>query len=142
VIEIQRDARGEFTYWMISYSDVRVVDEIREDRKFGELLMDGDMLYVPEASGYMRDGKPSLHASLTRYTRMIIRGRTVLLRDDALKVYREQNRLYDYGILIKVSDQADLLTDLDHVKHESIKVLYADPAKPWRDPFVTGPNQR
>jgi len=133
---------GEFRYWLRSYSDARQADEIREDKKFGELLIDSDRLYVPEASGYTRDSEPSLFASVTRYTRTAIRGRTVLLRDDALKAYREQNRLYDYGILIKVDDHADLLADLGHVKHESIKVLYEDPAKPWRDPLVNGPNSR
>ena len=75
-------------------------------------------------------------------TRAVIQGHTVLLRDDALKAYRENNQLYDYGILIRVSDKATLFTDLDHVKHESIKVLYQDRSKGWDDPFVHGPNPR
>ena len=143
VLEIQRNLTGGgFEYWMRSYSDARMADEIGEARKFGELLIDSDRLYVPVASGFMNEGKPILSASITRYTRMTIRGHTVLLRDDALKVYRDQNRLYDYGILIKVDDHADLLADLDRVRHESIKVLYENPNKPWRDPFVNGPNPR
>ena len=51
---------------------------------------------------------------------------------------RKENKLYDYGILVKVKDQADFMLDLGKVEHPSVKVLYSDPAKSWNDPFVHG----
>jgi hypothetical protein len=59
-----------------------------------------------------------------------------------LKAYEEHNRLYDYGILIKVANLAKPLQDLSMVKHESIKLLFHDRSKLWKDPFVSGPNSR
>jgi hypothetical protein len=129
-------------YKMSYYRDVRNEGEIEESEKSGQLLAEGDELFLPEASGYMRDGKVSLRAYIERYTRVRINGRTVLMRDDALREYREHDRLYDYGILIKVSEAADIFTDLEKVKHESVKVLYKDPKKEWKDPFVNGGNER
>jgi hypothetical protein len=129
-------------YRMTFYSDVVLADAIDEKEKSGQLLPENNELFVPEASGYTSDGKVSLLAKITRYTRIQINGHTVLMRDDALKEYREHDRLYDYGILIKVQDSADFFVNLDKVKHESLKVLYKDPGKEWKDPFVHGANDR
>ena len=127
---------------MTFYSDVADRDEIIESEKHGDVIVDGDKLFVPTASGSFKDGKPSLHAEITRYTRLQIKGHTVLLRDDALKAYREQNQLYNYGILIKVAESITYTEKLSVAKHESIKVLYENASKEWKDPFVNGPNKR
>jgi len=132
----------EIQYKMTFYTDVHTTGEIEESEKSGQLLAEGEELFLPQASGYTREGKVSLRAYIERYTRVRVNGRTVLMRDDALREFREHDRLYDYGILIKVSDTADLFTDLEKVKHESIKVLYRDPKKEWKDPFVNGGNER
>ncbi|HEV2296590.1 MAG TPA: hypothetical protein VGR35_22290 [Tepidisphaeraceae bacterium] len=105
-------------------------------------MIEGRVVYLPEAYGYMHDGKPLLLASITRHTLIEVNGRKVLMRDDALRAFREHNKLYDYGILVKVKDEAGIMLDLRKVEHPSIKVLYADPAKPWNDPFVHGANSR
>lgn len=133
---------GSLRYRMKFRSDVVVADMIRESEKDGQPLVEGDELYLPEASGYVLDGKTSLWASITRYTRVNLQGRTVLMRDDALRAFRKNNRLYDYGILIKVLDRGDPFLNLAAVKHESIKVLYQNTTGPWQDPFVHGPNPR
>jgi len=36
----------------------------------------------------------------------------------------------------------DLMTELSEVKRPSIKLLYSDPTKPWKDPFIYGGNAR
>lgn len=141
VLAIEKDFSGKLRYRMTFYSDVgRSQNEIKETEKQGEVLIDGDKLYLPQAYGHIFNGKPTLRADITRYTRLEIKGRRVFLRDDALKAFRKQNKLYDYGILIKVADGID--SELDRAKHESIKVLYQDAAKEWKDPFVNGPNER
>jgi hypothetical protein len=129
-------------YRLRSYSDSSSANDINQDEQHGGCLIEGRSVYLPKAYGYMSDGKPQLLASITRYTFVQINGRNVLMRDDALRAFREQNKLYDYGILVKVKDEAGLTLDLRKVEHPSIKVLYADPAKPWNDPFVHGANSR
>lgn len=133
---------GGLRYRMKFHSDVVVANMIRESEEHGQPLVEGDELYLPEATGYVLDGKTSLSASITRYTRINVQGRTVLMRDDALREFRKHNRLYDYGILVKVLDKADLFLNLADVKHESIKVLSQNTTRPWQDPFVHGPNAR
>lgn len=98
--------------------------------KHGWPLVEGDRLYLPVSS------------QITRYRRVNVKGHTVLMEDEALRAFREQNRLYDYGILIKVLDKGDPFLNLTSVKHESIKVLYQNATAPWQDPFVHGPNAR
>jgi hypothetical protein len=90
----------------------------------------------------MNEGRPRFLASITRYTRVEINGRKVLMRDDALRAFRKENKLYGYGILVEVKDRADFMLDLRKVEHPSVKVLYSDPSKPWNDPFVHGANAR
>lgn len=135
-------AAGSLRYRKKFYSDVVVAGMTRGSEKDGQPFVEGDELYLPEASGSAQDGKTSLWASITRYTRVNLEGRTVLMRDDALSEFREHNRLYDYGILIKVLDKGDPFLNLADVKHESIKVLYENTTRPWQDPFIYGPNDR
>jgi hypothetical protein len=126
VIDKSNDGDGP-NYRKSFHSDVHVqivgMSAIEQDVRTGSCLIDGNRIFIPEASGYMQDGKPELRASIERFTRATINGRVVLLRDDAQQAYESENKLYDYGILIKVADTADLLLDLDEVRHESIKSL-------------------
>jgi hypothetical protein len=122
------------------YTDVQSGNAIKDDPSFGSYLVDGNTIYLPLASGTMNDGRPSLTASIERYRWVEINHHSVLMRDDAWQAFRESNKLYDYGILIKVSEDDPL--SLDSVKHPSIKLLYADPMKSWADPFVHGANER
>lgn len=143
VLVLEKNLMGkDIGYRLRFHSDVSWSAAIKQDERGGGCLIEGRALYLPEADGYMHDGKPHLRASIKRYTLVEINGRRVLIRDDALSAFRNQNKLYDYGILVKVQDQADILLDLTKVEHPSIKVLYADPNKPWDDPFVHGPNDR
>jgi hypothetical protein len=139
---IDTDSRNELSYRKRSYSDRISENSIAQDERHGSCLAEGDTLYVPEAYGYFSDGKPRLLASIERLTRVTINGHQVLMRDDALKSFREDNKLYDYGILIKVSNASGWDVRLENVPSPSIKALYADPSKPWKDPFVHGPNSR
>ena len=123
------------------HTDVEMVGAIEQDEKWGSCLVDGDALYVPEASGVARDGKAFLMASIDRYTLRTINGRVVLMRDDAFHLFEEKGKLYDYGILIKIDKTLPPGSSLRDVEHPSIKVLYDDPTKPWHDPFVDGPNE-
>jgi hypothetical protein len=139
---LEKNSSNDIDYRMRSYSDVSSADAIPQDERCGSCLIDGNVMYVPEADGFMLEGKPRLLASVTRYTLVEINRRKVLMRDDALQAYREQDKLYDYGILIKVDEQRKGEVDLRKVEHPSIKLLYSDPTKPWRDPFVNGANPR
>ena len=78
----------------------------------------------------------------TRYTRMKINNQIVLLRDDALKQFKLENKLYDYGVLVKISDVHDSIEDLSKAPHPSIRTLYENPSAGWNDPFVNGANPR
>jgi hypothetical protein len=116
--------------------------EIDQDILEGRCLVNGDDIYIPEAQGRRKGSEVKLEASIERLTRLLVNGYTVLMRDDALEVFRKKNELYDYGILMRVSTESNILADLKKAKHESIKVLYTDPKKDWKDPFVHGPNKR
>ena len=78
----------------------------------------------------------------TKYTRRKINGHIVLLRDDALKQFERNNKLYDYGVLVKISDDHDSIDDLSTAPHPSIRDLYENPDSGWNDPFVHGANSR
>lgn len=143
VIQLEKEFRGDgLRYRMHFYTDVVSADNIEQDVLRGVPLAYADSLFLPEAFGYYHDGKPVLQSRVTRYVMRRINGHTVLMRDDALKAYEDENKLYDYGILIKVSEDSSLMVDLPKVEHKSIKMLYAEPGNPWRDPFVHGPNAR
>jgi hypothetical protein len=143
VLVIEESIVGsELRYRKSFYSDVRSPDDIEQEIRTGNCLIDGNRIFIPQAYGYLRGGKPQLLASIERLTRASINGRIVLLRDDARVAFEAENKLYDYGILIKVADKPHLLLDLAEVKHESIKLLQNDKSKAWQDPFTNGPNER
>lgn len=128
--------RDEISYQMRFHSDVRLADDIALEELHGRCLIDGDVLYVPQVFGYTTNGQPRVIAEVTRFTLLEINGHKTLMRDDALRAFRIENKLYDYGILIKVSGTMNRPPDLRNVQHPSIKLLHSDPNKPWSDPFV------
>jgi hypothetical protein len=143
VLVLERGVGGDLRYEMTFYSDVVSPDDIEQEIQTGGVLIEGDHVYIPRAHGYYHDGVPRLLASIDRYTIVTINGHQTLMRDDAYKVYQQENRLFDYGILIRVSDPPPLFwSDFASVEHKSIKVLYEDPTKEWQDPYVHGPNER
>jgi len=145
VLTIEKGLTGDLEYRKTFYSDV-VLDESEDsfDQKVysGSCRIEDICIYIPIAFGWYRDGKPHLHASIDRYTKVAVNGQVTLMRDDAYTAFRSENKLYDYGILIKVATEADKFLELEKVEHTSIKILYADETKPWKDPFVHGPNER
>ena len=124
-----------FSYRLFMYSDIEAPDEIPQKELSGDVLVEGERLFLPIAAGYHypNQKQPVLNAYLYRYTRMTIHGCIVLLRDDALRHYLKDKSLYD-GILIRVADDTKQLTKLADAKHESIKILYDDPKKEWKYP--------
>ena len=142
VLVLEKDLSDEIGYRMRFYTDTDLSGEIKQDERRGSSLTSGHAIYIPQASGFYHDGKPLLLASVTQYTLMQINGHAVLVRDDALKAYQTENKLYDYGILIRVTAKAEPLLELKKVEHPSIKLLYSDPNKPSADPFVHGPTPR
>ena len=140
VLSIEKGVPDGLSYRMTFYTDVILADAIEQSELRGDVLTNGDQMYVGTASGYILDGKPTLFGTVKRYTRATINGRVVLLRDDALQAYRKDGTLYDYGILIRVSEKAARLGKLAAAPHESITVLQRNPKKEWKDPFIHGPN--
>jgi hypothetical protein len=105
-------------------------------------LIEGRAILLPRAYGFVHDGKPVLLARVDRLTLVEVNGHKVLMREDAIRAFRESKKLYDYGILVKVSEDPDATADLRRVQHPSIKLLYSDPSKPWHDPWTSGANER
>jgi hypothetical protein len=132
---------GNVEYRMRRHSDVSSNLDIPQDELRGTCLTVGNTLFLPEAYGFFNDGKPILLSNVTRYTHIEINGHRVLMRDDALRAFRTDHKLYDYGILVKVNDKPDRV-DIQKVAHPSIKMLQSNPNVPWQDPFVPGPNNR
>jgi len=101
-------------------------------------------LTITERHGF-RTSDGTLHDPIeyeTKYTRMKINGHIVLLRDDALKQFESDNKLSDYGVLVKISDNHESIDDLSNAPHPSIRALYEEPDSGWNDPFVHGANSR
>lgn len=142
VLAIEKNIDGTLAYRKSFHSDVGSANAIEQDLTRGSCLIEENRIYIPEAFGYYRDNKPNLLASIDRYVKVMVNNHVTLMRDDAYAAFQEENKLYDYGILIKVSDKADWQLDLGKVEHKSIKVLYSDKTKEWKDPFVSGPNER
>lgn len=84
-----------FSYRLFMYSDIENADEIPQEELSGDILVEGEHLFLPMAAGYHYPNKkePVLSAYLFRYTRMSIQGHTVLLRDDALRHYQKDKSL-------------------------------------------------
>jgi hypothetical protein len=137
VLHLARDINGDLVYRMRIRSDVYDPTEIQQSELRGDCLTVGGILYLPTADGYVRDGKTELRASLDKYALMKINGHDVLMRADAAQIYKKDHKLYDYGILIKVSDESSRFIDLTNISNPSVKLLYADPTKPWSDPYIS-----
>lgn len=143
VLVVEKDYTGEHLRFDMRFtSDFSSADSIRQPEQSGSCVAERHRLFVPRAYGYYHDGKPVIASSLTRYTRMVVNGHVVLMRDDALEAFTRKDKLYDYGILIRTGRELARRQALREVPAPSIKLLYRDPAKPWNDPFVAGPNER
>src|SRR5262245_57866319 len=66
VVVISEGLTDGLHYDKTFHSDVHMADDIQQDSRSGSCLTEGDRLYLPEAYGYMRDGKPHLLASIDR----------------------------------------------------------------------------
>src|SRR4051812_20898265 len=75
VLVLDKGLRDDIGYRLRSYSDVSSANDIKQDEQRGSCLIEGQVVYLPEAYGYMHDGKPQLLASISRYTLMEINGR-------------------------------------------------------------------
>src|SRR5689334_18474260 len=104
VLVLKKDSEGEVHYREHSHHDVSTAGSIEQDEERGTCLIEGRTIFVPRAYGFMNDGKPVLLANIDRFTFMEVNGRKVLMRDAALRAFRDENKLYDYGILVKVSE--------------------------------------
>lgn len=142
VILIEEGLHDDLNYRKTFYSDVSSRNSIEQDMCRGSCLTEGNRIYIPEAYGFYRDGKPKLLSSVDRYTKVVVNGHVTLMRDDAYNSFLTESKLYDYGILIKVPANADPFLDFEKVEHKSIKILYDDKTKKWNDPFVSGANER
>jgi len=142
VLSISNNLSDGLRYRKRFYTDVISPDDIEQDESTGSCLIEGNRIYIPEAFGFYHKDKLQLDAAISLYTKVTVNGHITLMRDDAYAAFKAGQKLYDYGILIKVSAKNDLLFDLDTVQRKSITVLYSDPTKRWQDPFVHGPNER
>ncbi len=142
VLVVEKGLSNDLSFRKTFFSDVEIADSIEQDIHSGSCLFEANRIYIPEAFGYYRDGKPHLLGSIERYTKVTVNGHVTLMRDDAYRAFKSQNTLYDYGILIKVSTDVDAALEIKKVEHKSIKILYNDQTKQWNDPFVHGPNKR
>jgi hypothetical protein len=120
VLEIKA---GKFRYWF--YSDVS----------------GGDTPKYPLTGEYThQDGKLILNNAQAEreWSSDVLNGIPVLLRPDALKIWREQRKIYDYGVLIRVEGTVN---NDGEIARPSVKILYDvdKQGKEWKDPFVHGP---
>lgn len=115
---------GRFRYWF--YSDLRGGDEPQYPLT-GEYTLQDGKLTLNNEQVYQREWFPD-----------VLNGIPVLLRADALKVWREEKKIFDYGVLIKTEG---MVNDDGDIARPSVKELYeADKkGKEWKDPFVHGP---
>lgn len=119
---------GKFRYWF--YSDVRSGNE-------PEYPLTGDYTF--------QNGEVALsHEQVNQrlWTVDVVHGIPVLWRDDALKAWKEERKIYDYGVLIWTADGIPE-DDFSQVKQLSVRELYdatkKAEVKTWQDPFVHGP---
>ena len=116
---------NKFKYWF--YTDVSFPDEEK-------------IIYPIEGKYSSTDDSIILHSpdvnQLVWY-KTSINGRDVLMREDALRYWKDRNLLYDYGILIRC---LQIPSDLEKVKRPSITVLHDNDMKRnhpvWKDPFL------
>ncbi len=119
---------GKFRYWF--YSDVRLGDE-------PEYPLTGQYDF--------QNGKVILNnpdVNQRKWNVDVLNGTPVLWRDDALKIWKQEQKIYDYGVLIWTENkiQEDNLSEFERT---SVSELYSKEKKKqikeWKDPFVHGP---
>ncbi|QDU55156.1 hypothetical protein [Aeoliella mucimassa] len=130
------------TYRKRYFTDVSIGGLIEQDEITGECVANSDVIYFSEAYGFLANGHITLAARLDEYTKVTINDHVVLMREDALEAYKAENKLYDYGILVRIDDRDPTAKSLTSIKHPSIKILYENTDHAWKDPFVNGANPR
>lgn len=115
---------NSFRYWF--YTDVEGSDEPRFPITGEYILQDGKVILNDE------------RISQQEWNPLVLNGIPVLLRSDAMRYWREQKKIYDYGVLIKVDGQ---VSDDGEIARPSVKEIYdaSRKDKKWKDPFVHGP---
>lgn len=121
IIELQK---GKFRYWF--YSDVGGVDE---------------PTYPIVGEYELKDGALTLkHEQVNQavWYPDVVNGIPVLWREDGLRTWKADKKVYDYAVMIKTEGT---VSDEGMLNGPSIKVLYdpADASKAWQDPFIYGP---
>lgn len=117
---------GKFRYWF--YSDVRTSDEPK---------------YPITGKYEFQDGKLILNNKLNQKVWFVdvVNNIPVLWRNDALKIWKQERKIYDYGVLIWIENEIPE-DDLYKLKRVSVRDLYSEEnkkqVKEWKDPFVHG----
>jgi len=119
----------EFRYWF--YSDVVSLNDPQNYPVNGKYQFQNGELKLEDAKG----------VNQAKWTVDVVNGTPVLWRDDALKMWKEEGKFYDYGILIWVGNES-ANDDATNVTRRSIRDLYSKSkqkeVKEWKDPFVHG----
>src|SRR5262245_22804499 len=117
---------GKFRYWF--YSDVAGPDEPHYP-VIGKYSVDGEKVVLAGTLVGQSIWYPDT-----------VNGIRVLWRDDGLRVWRDQRKIYDYAVLIKTDAR---VSDDGIVQGPSIRSLYDGPrrrrVRVWKDAFVHGP---
>jgi hypothetical protein len=117
---------GRFRYWF--YSDVVGPNEPHLP-VIGDYSMEGEKVVL-------RDNR----VNPTIWNPDTVNGIRVLWRDDGLKVWRDQRKIYDYSVLIKTDAT---IPKNGMIEGPSIRSLYDARMRRrvpvWKDPFVYGP---
>lgn len=116
---------NSFRYWF--YTDVEGFLDTPKYPLTGEYTVQDETVVLDNETINQREWSP-----------LVFNGIPVLLRPDAMRHWREQNRIYDYGILIKVDGK---VSDDGKIARPSVKEIYdaRKKDKEWKDPFVHGP---
>ncbi len=118
---------GKFRYWF--YSDVGGLDEPKYPVSGYYEFTEGKVL--------LRGGRVNEREWFVD----VVNGTPVLWRDDAIKVWKKNRKIYNYGVLLWTrNDIPD--DDVDKLERLPVSTLYSaekkKQVKEWRDPFVHG----
>jgi len=115
---------GHFRYWF--YSDVSLPDSPKFPLT-GKYDQQGDKLILDNAQ-----------VNQSEWFLETVNGIPVLWRDDGLRHWRDEKKIYDYGVLIKTEGTVTIEGEIARPSVDELR----SPNKrgtPWKDPFVHGP---
>ena len=111
---------GEFRYWFCS-------DVGRDDTPYpqkGTYAVDDGVLKLSNGRRWYIGNAGEL---------------ALLWRSDALAVWQESNRVYDYGILVRIEhDVPELIWQIESPSINVVNQALGRPSSVWRDPFIYG----